>query len=1418
MSSEGSATLFYGLDVGSTTAKLVILNSSLSILHVSDIRTHGRSLEGARALLAGIPGSMLPGPGAFFAFTGTGGRLLADILGGHFVNEIIAHKEAATFFHPQARTILDMGGQDTKLVLLSHNREGRQQVEDFSLNTLCAAGTGSFLDQQAGRLGLTIEELSNLALASQKPARLAGRCAVFAKSDMIHLQQAAVPEQDIVAGLCLALVRNLKATVARGKKIRAPMVFQGGVAANAGVRQALKTVFHLGDGDLIIPEHFRTIGAIGAVLYSRRTGRLEGRFRGLSALDRYLKEKRPTVRRFPRLSVAATGRGVVYAKGPETGKMASLHGAGISLGIDIGSVSTKMVASDPDGRIIAHYYGRTAGNPLKALQKGLDVLFGKLDHRAEIISVGTTGSGRYLAGDFVGADLVVNEITAQARAAVSLDPHVDTIFEIGGQDSKYISINNGTVRDFMMNRACAAGTGSFLEEQAVRLGVRLDEFGKMALDAENPVRMGERCTVFMESDLIHYQQQGVNTPDLVAGLCYSIVRNYLNKVVENRVIGKRIFYQGATALNPGIVAAFEAILGRRITVPEHCELTGARGAAMLAMERTKGPTKFRGTDVSQVPYEIRSFECRACPNRCSISKVNVKGCPPLFYGGRCERYETRLQAKDSGTPDLVGERHKRLLEYGVASLEEAERAPRGPVGIPACLILQEWMPFFATLLKELGFGPVLSGETGKLLIHKGIETMVTEPCFPVKVAHGHVKSLLDAGLRKIFFPAIIELPVPKGIRTGQVCPYVQSIPYTLPAAIDFESYGAELINPPLRLNGCQGLEGETKSRLAAALETGGKEFGRAWDAAVEAQRSFQRDLLERGRKAIDGLETGQRAVVLVGRPYNALDPGANLGVHEKFRRMGVLVLPLDHLPLDDYIREVPAHESMYWHYGQKILSAGLLIARDPRLKGVYITNFGCGPDSFLLHYFKDISQGKPFLELEIDEHSADAGILTRIEAFWDTADAASSAALENGKDQDRTLRPLPSGRRHTGGKRRTIYIPPMSDHAHVLAAALNACGVKAVVLPPTDDESIALGLQHTSGKECFPAILTTGDMLKMTRQPDFSPENAAFLMPGGAGPCRFGQYQRLHRKILDRIGLEEVPLFTPNQDIRFYDEVDSLGKGFSRLAWNGIVAVDLLDSMCRHVRPYVDDPSSVDKVYENALVQLCSGIMMRSPLTHILEQTRRELDRMPVNRPEDRVVIGVVGEIYTRANPKANAALIRHLEGLGAEVWLPSVSEWILYTNFTAIRRARREKAWKEYFKLTLKNRVQVKDMKRLEAAAGPMPSGREPLTREILRWAAPFVSDEFEGESILSVGKAVSYLRSGISGIINVMPLTCMPGTIVNALLSRVRNTMGARPFLALACDGQQETGRMLRLEAFVSQARESRGDFLSVTSNEMR
>ncbi len=474
------------------------------------------------------------------------------------------------------------------------------------MNTLCAAGTGSFLDQQASRLGLTIEEFGQLALKSENPPRIAGRCSVFAKSDMIHLQQIATPDYDIVAGLCYALARNFKSNIGKGKTFAKPISFQGGVAANVGMRRAFMEVLEVSEGDLIIPKYFASMGAIGAILVTRETAGARKGWKGLDGLTRYLSEQQEADTPLKPLSLSSRH---LTPREPSVSSYAASEGGKIRayLGIDVGSISTNLVVIDEEKRVLAKRYLMTAGRPIEAVRTGLQEIGEEIGDRLEIQGVGTTGSGRYLTADFVGADLVRNEITAQATAAIQIDPAVDTIFEIGGQDSKYISIDNGVVVDFEMNKVCAAGTGSFLEEQAEKLDISIKgEFGDLALSAEDPVRMGERCTVFIESDLVHHQQKGSEKDDLVAGLSYSIVQNYLNRVVGDRRIGNRIFFQGGTAFNKGVVAAFEKVLDKEIIVPENHDVTGAIGVAILAREeRTWEKSGFQG--IRSEPAPLRTL-------------------------------------------------------------------------------------------------------------------------------------------------------------------------------------------------------------------------------------------------------------------------------------------------------------------------------------------------------------------------------------------------------------------------------------------------------------------------------------------------------------------------------------------------------------------------------------------------------------------------------------------------------------------------------------------------------------------------------------------------------------------------------------------------------------------------------------------
>ncbi len=1395
--------LYLGIDVGSVSANTVILNDRDEVIEEHYTRIKGQPLKTVQSILEEILRRIPPKQFQSLSFTGTGGKLLSELLRAHFVNEIIAQAHAIHRFYPEIRTIIDIGGEDSKLIFIDVERD-HLKISDFSMNTLCAAGTGSFLDQQASRLGLTIEEFGELALKSKNPPRIAGRCSVFAKSDMIHLQQIATPDYDIVAGLCFALARNFKSNIGKGKTFIKPVSFQGGVAANVGMRRAFQEVLELSDGELIIPKHYASMGAIGSILVTRgRESTRRAETLDLKPLREYLLHHQEKERPLEPLCLssnhtspcALTIRGEEQRRGlPTSSENDKTEKIEAYLGLDVGSISTNLVVIDSQKRVLAKRYLMTAGRPIEAVRQGLKEIGEEIGEGVEIKGVGTTGSGRYLTADFVGADLVRNEITAQATAAVHIDPTVDTIFEIGGQDSKYISIEKGVVVDFEMNKVCAAGTGSFLEEQAEKLDISIKgEFGKLALSAEEPVRMGERCTVFIESDLVHHQQRGAAKDNLVAGLSYSIAQNYLNRVVGDRRIGNRIFFQGGTAFNKGVVAAFETLLKKEIIVPENHDVTGAIGVAILAMEeRTWERSGFKGFDLSQRRYEQTSFECKGCSNLCLIRKVSVEGEKPLFYGSRCEKYDVIRRTKGSDLPDLFEEREKMLF----ASYEKEKDLPADApeIGIPRILYLHEMMPFWKAFFAELGYRVILSDPTHKELIRKGVENVVAETCFPIKVSHGHVLNLLEKGVKRIFLPSIVNLKSPHPeIPISVACPYAQAFPYAVHSSIDFRKDQVEVYQPILHFRyGKDHLEKELID-FGKTLHRHPKQVRKALEKAERFQALFYQSLLNRGKEILDQIKPDEKAIVIVGRPYNSCDSGVNLELPKKLRDLGVLALPMDFLPLDtvpptDEIRE------MYWRYGQKILAAGKIINEDPRLFAIYITNFGCGPDSFISHFYRDLSKGKPHLQLEIDEHSADAGAITRCEAFLDSL-----------KHTKATNGVTPKKRLPKTDRTKKIYIPYMYDGAFAVKAAFEACGVEAEVIPESDDETLYWGRKLTSGKECYPCILTTGDMVKLVKDPHFDHERAAFFMPSGNGPCRFGQYHRFHRLVLDDLGFQHVPIYAPNQDETLYNDLGIMGSQFSRLGWQGIVAVDLLIKKLLETRPYEKEKGISDRIYEASLKRVCEAIRKGDSPNEALSQSLEEFEKVDLEEPGTKPLIGIVGEIYVRLNRFSNEDVIRKIEQFGGEAWIAPMTEWILYVNTISKRRSLRKKSFSNLLKVFLTDYYQKRDEHHLEKIfKGHLRNFGEPHTRSIFKKAKPYLDSSFEGEAILSIGKSIDFTKRGASGIVNIMPFTCMPGTIVSALLKRYHDENHNIPILNMAYDGQEQTNTLTRLEAFMHQAKE--------------
>jgi len=1385
---------YLGLDIGSVALKAILIDQSGEVAYSHYSRVQGQPIVVLRSVLDELSDGGFSDKVVGLCSTGSGGRLVRDKIGGAFVNEVLANLAANDRMLPDVRTVIEMGGEDSKLILVSRDRgTGKLLLDDLAMNSLCAAGTGSFLDQQASRLNLSIEdEFGELAIKSKHPPRIAGRCSVFAKSDMIHLQQIATPDYDIVAGLCYAVARNFKSAIAAGKKFTKPISFQGGVAANKGVIRAFEDILDLSPGELIVPHLHAHMQAFGAALYAQSGG-------GEIEFDL----NREFSNKDSRLSSQKGGEPLVFAH-PES-KYYDVTSAeskipdGVSegfLGVDVGSLSTNVVVIDSDNNVLARRYLMTAGRPLEAVRTGLKEVGDELAGRVRISACGTTGSGRYLVGDFIGADVVRNEITAQATAAIAIDPLVDTIFEIGGQDSKYISIDNGVVIDFEMNKACAAGTGSFLQEQAEKLNIKIEEeFGRRALSAKCPVGCGERCTVFMESDLVAHQQSGANKDDLMAGLAYSIVNNYLTKVVQDRRVGNHIFFQGGVAWNKAVVAAFEKVTEKPVTVPPHHDVTGAIGVAMLARNEIPSPeTRFKGFDLTKRKYTLESFVCEDCPNMCEIHRVDIEGEEPLYYGSRCEKYDINRSKKQVEGIDLFKLREKFL--YSVKKRASVDERKDITIGIPRVLIFHELYPLWAGFFRSLGYRVILSANSNQKILEDSLEHFSSETCFPVKVTFGHIIDLIRKRVDYVFLPSIINV-FDEGTPHAHsyLCPYIQSIPYNVNANIDFAKTSSKLLSFPVSLKFDEKSLSESLRPLVDALNLKEDEYAAAVRDALEAQTLFYENCSRAGQEFIDSLKPDEKAVAIVSRPYNGCDSKLSLDVPKKLRNLGVRVIPMDFLPLKNYMPEI-SNRNMYWRFGQRILAAADYIRQQTNLYAVYISNFGCGPDSFITHFFAKQMEGKPHLQIEVDEHSADAGIVTRLEAFLDSL---KSARAEEGPHK-LILKMKPSD----NGNHRKVFIPYMSDHAVAFAASIEACGTPSEALPEPDQESLHWGKKFTSGKECFPCQITMGDLIREVKKPEFDPERSAFFMPSAGGPCRFGQYHLLQRTVLDKLGYSNVPIYSPDSE-NSYGDFPFVKGDFKRVAWSAVAATDLLFKLKRRYKPYIKDGKSCDVLYRRYLGILSDAIRSRGDLRSVLFSALSDFRSLERNGVERKPVIAVVGEIFLRSNRFSNNFLIQRLEELGAEVWLAPMTEWIFYTNFTYKLRAKQDRDIKSLFDGFLKDKIQKRDEKMLADVLLPyVPIAHEAPVEELIELAKPFIDVSFSGEAILTIGKSIDYYLRGASGIVNTLPFNCMPGTIVTAISKKVQKRCGGLPWLNLAYEGLEDKNEEIRLEAFLLQSQQ--------------
>ncbi len=994
--SQNTEKYYIGIDAGSVSINSVVINSNRQIVYESPYHRHfGKIEEAVHDLLLNEYKMFGQDNILAVAFTGNHGEQISTRLGGFYEFETICQVKGALFIAPDVKSIISMGGQDTALFQIAQNN-GTWDLEYFNTNGPCASGTGSFIDQQAQRLATSIydkkmdasghdidkilSDFIELGLKSDSPSHVACRCTVFTKSDMIHLQNKGERLENIIYGLHLGNARNYISTIVSNRTLEDPILFIGGLSMNEIQVMAFRQYFP----GLVIPEYNTSTGAIGVAIHAMEEGiinRIDPELLTEQAGEDY--KNLPVG---PRLEIKKT----LFDEDNRVRAVLSGREVPAYLGLDIGSTTTKYAIINEKGDIIHKAYIHTRGKPIEVTQTLLKTVRDEADKRIVLKGIATTGSGRNVVGDFLNADLIIDEITAHARGAVEIDPDIDTIFEIGGQDAKYISVTNSYPLDFDMNKVCAAGTGSFLHELANKYGINIaGEFQEIALSSKGPIKLAERCTVFMESDLVSYHQRGALKEDLIAGLCYAIAHNYLNRVVGKRKIGSRVMFLGGPSLNKGVVAAFENILGQGLIVPKHREVLGAFGAALRAKEMMEpdenASSRFRGIEncISDRMEYIEKI-CTAdpsCHNQCKLKIYDFDGRRSV-WGGECGRYEvTRSSAKKEANyfklRDEIWQKYIAGLYDVVSDKPVLEVDGKPTIGIQRSLYTIQTAVLWIHFFDRLGFRPVLTGPTNNQIAEMGIEAMTAETCFPVKVSHGHVKSLIGK-TSYLFLPVLINMETKDKNEKGFYCPLVQANKYMVNAALDIAP--ETVIGPIIHLkHDLPSLAIEMAGQISGQLGKSPAEIKEAISYGMKRHKAFLNEMYNTGREVLDAHNPDEPLVIVTGRPYNLYDERLNLRLGQNFSKIGLKALPMDYIDVADIaLSDFP---NMYWGYGGQILRTAKYIKANPNYFGLHLTNFSCGADSFVEHFYRHVMGDKPSLILELDEHSAVAGVMTRLEAY-----------------------------------------------------------------------------------------------------------------------------------------------------------------------------------------------------------------------------------------------------------------------------------------------------------------------------------------------------------------------------------------------------------------------------------------------------
>ena len=1406
-----SSILHMGIDVGSTTVKVVVLDESKNILF-SEYRRHFSDIKSTVERLFKEVYEVIKDREFTVVITGSGGLLLSNSLNLPFVQEVIANKAAITEFLPDTDVVIELGGEDAKILYLTGGLEQR-------MNGTCAGGTGSFIDQMSILLKTDASGLNDLAEKHEVIYPIAARCGVFAKSDVQPLLNEGAAREDVAASILQAVVTQTISGLAQGRPIKGNIVFLGGpLHFLPQLRRQFEETLKENAKSFTTPENAQLFVAIGAALMYDKNSvttipelienmkSINDAAAEITRIRKLFINEEEKTEFFERHAKDVAKRGdIKSAKGP------------VFLGLDVGSTTIKAALIDENANILYTYYGKNEGSPITCGIGILKDLYSQLPNDAFIANACTTGYGELLLKTAFRISEGEIETIAHYKAANHFSPGVDFIIDIGGQDMKCMKIKNGVIDSIMLNEACSSGCGSFIQTFAEGLGMDSISFSKEALVADNPVDLGTRCTVFMNSRVKQAQKEGATVGDISAGLSYSVVRNALYKVIKLRdpeLMGDNIVVQGGTFNNNAILRCFELLTGKNVIRPDIAGIMGAFGSALIAMERWDGGDCdiLAADELDEFNFKTSLTRCKKCSNHCQLTITDFGDGGRFVSGNRCERGAGMERPKNK-LPNLYDYKYRRLFEY-----KPLEDAPMGEIGLPRVLNMYENYPLWFTIFTELGYKVRISGRSSHDMYQKGIDSIPSESaCYPAKLVHGHIQDLIDKGIKTIFYPCIPYEQIEYSDAGNHFnCPMVTSYPEVIYNNMDaVRENGMKFIYPFMNL--------ADKPSFKRQMFKSFKEFGftkeqidKACDKGFEELLSFKNDIRNKGEETIKWLEDNDKVgIVLAGRPYH-IDPEINHGIPDMINSLGFAVLTEDSVAhLGHLQRDIRVVDQ--WAYHTRLYESSAEVIKNKHLELIQLNSFGCGLDAVTTDQVQEILQSseKIYTTLKIDEVSNLGTARIRVRSLKAAIKERNDNNFEPQKVEDYTINRIQFTEEER--KKHTLIFPQMSPaHFGLFEAVLRAHGYNAVLLERVTPEDVEAGLKSVNNDACYPSIIVTGQLVNAFISGKCDPDNTSVMITQTGGGCRATNYIAFLRKALKEAGYPQVPVVSLNVAGLEGNPGFKLTPTLVSDLVKACVWGDLLLTVTLRIRPYEINNGETNAMYQKWQKRISNDIVSRNrkntKLKKVVDEIIDDFDKIPIDETIVKPRVGIVGEILVKFHPDANNNIIDVIEREGCEAVMPGLADFMLYCLYGA--NFKRDNLGTKSTSAMLCNLAiwAIESYRKHMAkvlAQKPKFAQRAPKhIRDIAQGAQKVLQlGHSTGEGWFLTGEMIELIENGVPNIACVQPFACLPNHVTGkGMIKELRRQFPLANIVAVDYDpGASEVNQLNRIKLMIAVAFEN-------------